>query len=71
MSKKNIIEVGYFNVNDKKNSILENAKFQDNEITKHLSDMESLTNTIKNNILDQERINDDKMIDFTKIKKNN
>ncbi len=71
MSKEKIVKVDYFNINENKNSILENAPFQDNEINQHLNDIESLTKEIKNEVLKSEKQNQNKMIDFTKIKKNN
>ena len=71
MSDKDIIDIGYFNIDNKKNSILENADFQDNSIAKHLDDIENLTNIIKQNILDSQKTEENKMIDFIKIKKNN
>lgn len=66
----NVINIGYFNVDNKKNSILENTDFKDDEINKHLDNIESLTNEIKNEILKSENDNN-KMIDFKKIKQDN
>lgn len=70
MSNKNILKVDYFNVNEKKNSILENAPYQDNDITKSLNVMEGLTNKIKDEILKKDKSNNvDCSIDFRKNKK--
>lgn len=70
MSNKNILKVDYFNVNDKKNSILENAPHQDNDITISLNAMEGLTNKIRNDILRKDKSNNvDSSIDFKKNKK--
>ncbi len=70
MSNKNILKVDYFNINEKKNSILENAPYQDNDITKSLNAMEGLTNKIKDEILKKDKSNNvDCSIDFRKNKK--
>lgn len=70
MSNKNILKVDYFNVNDKKNSILENAPYQNNDITMGLDAMEGLTNKIRDDILRKDKSNNvDCSIDFKKNKK--
>ncbi len=70
MSNKNILKVDYFNVNDKKNSILENAPYQNNDITRGLDAMEGLTNKIRDDILRKDKSNNvDCSIDFRKNRK--
>ncbi len=50
MSDDKIVKVGYFNVDSKKNSILENAKFQDNKFVEDLNKIENLTDEIKQDL---------------------
>jgi len=70
MTNRNIIKVSYFNVNDKKNSILENAKYQDNSVVGGLEAMENLTNKIKNDISKKDQRNNiDCSINFPDNKK--
>jgi hypothetical protein len=64
MSDEKVIKVDYFNINNKKNSILENAKFQDNALSKDLRKIENLTQEIKKN-LSEERVKDN-IIEFKK-----
>lgn len=69
MVNKDIIDINYFNVNEKKNSILENSKYQDNEINDELNRMDKLTEEIKDKFLDNSTIdNVDTSIDFSKKK---
>mgnify|MGYP003592562001 FL=1 len=69
MSEKNIIEIGYFNVNSKENSILKNAKHQDNEISNSLNEMAKLGEKLKNNISAKNTKNNvDTSINFRKNK---
>lgn len=69
MSEKNIIKIGYFNVNSKENSILKNAKYQDNEISTSLDEMANLGEKLKNNILaNNTKNNIDTSINFKKNK---
>lgn len=69
MVNKDIIDINYFNVNEKKNSILENAKYQDNEINAGLDKMDKLTEEIKDKFLNNSSIdNVDTSIDFSKKK---
>ena len=69
MSEKNIIEIGYFNVNSKENKIIKNAKHQDNEISNSLNEMAKLGEKLKNNITDKNTKNNvDTSINFRKNK---
>ena len=43
-----IEKIGYFNTKDEKNSILENAKFQDNEVMQKAKSMENFAEDLKN-----------------------
>lgn len=56
MSDDKIIKVGYFNIYNKKNSILENAKFQDNTLSEKLTKIEDLTEEIKKDFSKEEKI---------------
>lgn len=70
MPDKNILKVAYFNISDKKNSILENAPYQDNDIAKGLGDIEKLTNKIKDDILKKDKSNNiDYSVKFKNDKK--
>ncbi|MDD2839966.1 MAG: hypothetical protein PHY80_02445 [Rickettsiales bacterium] len=64
MSNDKVIKVNYFNVNNQKNSILENAKFQDNNLSKDLKKIENLTEEIKKDLSKEETKNN--LIQFKK-----
>lgn len=67
MTDKKIISLDYFNVNNKKNSILENAKYQDNDIAESFKDLESLTNKIEKDVLKKDKSNNvDTSVNFRK-----
>lgn len=63
MSDDKIIKVGYFNVDNKKNSILNNAKFQNNALSEDLAKIENLTEEIKKDLSKEEKNN---VIEFKK-----
>jgi len=69
MSKENIIELGYFKVNEKKNSIIENTPFQNNNITKNFNKIEKLSNDIKEDLLKNRKNVDITNINSLKIDK--
>ena len=67
--KNNTINLNYFNINNKKNSILENAKYQDNTIMKDLNKMELLSHDIRLDLIKKDnRKNVVKEIDLKKKK---
>ena len=67
--KNNTINFNYFNINNKKNSILENAKYQDNTIMKDLNKMELLSHDIRLDLIKKDnRKNVVTEIDFKKKK---
>lgn len=67
--KNNTINLNYFNINNKKNSILENAKYQDNTIMKDLNKMELLSHDIRLDLIKKDnRKNVVTEIDFKKKK---
>lgn len=57
MSEKDILKVDYFNINNKKNSILENAEHQDNELMLNLNRMELLSNDIRIDLIKKDMSN--------------
>lgn len=63
-----IEKIGYFNTKDEKNSILENAKFQDNEVMQKAKSMENFAEDLKNEIGNNFKSNDN-ITDFKKLKK--
>ena len=63
-----IEKIGYFNTKDEKNSILENAKFQDNEIMQKAKNMENFAEDLKNEI-NNDFQNNNNVLDFKKISK--
>ena len=65
---KKIEKIGYFNTKDEKNSILENAKFQDNEIMQKAKNMENFAEDLKNEI-NNDFQNNNNVLDFKKISK--
>lgn len=62
-----IEKIGYFNIKDEKNSILENAKFQDNEIMQKAKSMENFAEGLKNEI--NGNFQNNNILDFKKINK--
>jgi hypothetical protein len=64
MSDDKVIKVNYFNVNNQKNSILENANFQDNTLSKDLKKIENLIEEIKKDLSEEEIKNN--LIQFKK-----
>lgn len=65
---KKIEKIGYFNTKNEKNSILENAKFQDNEIMQKAKNMENFAEDLKNEI-NNDFQNNNNVLDFKKISK--
>ena len=65
---KKIEKIGYFNTKNEKNSILENAKFQDNEIMQKAKNMENFAEDLKNEI-NNDFQNTNNVLDFKKISK--
>ena len=63
-----IEKIGYFNTKDEKNSILENAKFQDNRVMQKAKSMENFAEDLKNEIGNNFK-NNDNIADFAAIKK--
>ncbi len=62
-----IEKIGYFNTKDEKNSILENAKFQDNEVMQKAKSMENFAEGLKNEI--NGNFQNNNILDFKKINK--
>ena len=62
-----IEKIGYFNTKDEKNSILENAKFQDNEVMQKAKSMENFAEDLKNEI--NGNFQNNNILDFKKINK--
>lgn len=62
-----IEKIGYFNIKDEKNSILENAKFQDNEVMQKAKSMENFAEGLKNEI--NGNFQNNNILDFKKINK--
>ena len=65
---KKIEKIGYFNTKNEKNSILENAKFQDNKIMQKAKNMENFAEDLKNEI-NNDFQNNNNVLDFKKISK--
>lgn len=65
---KKIEKISYFNTKNEKNSILENAKFQDNEIMQKAKNMENFAEDLKNEI-NNDFQNNNNVLDFKKISK--
>ena len=64
-----IIKPSYFNINNKENSILKNAKHQDNEFIDELNKIEKLTNNVNQKINNENKVNNVLNVNFTNKKK--
>lgn len=64
---KKIEKIGYFNIKDEKNSILENAEFQDNEVMQKAKSMENFAEDLKNEMGNNFK-NNDNIADFKKLR---